>query len=236
MLTGVISLDKPVKKKNSYLSRLSVNGKRNIKLCIPYGVLKQSLALTNKQGYFVDIRVPLNDYSVEYISTIEKQCIAELIKQNANWFKNGLNADAIPSMLESCISRDTSLHIYASNIRSSGVCSEGLVDIDDWFNKYKKLTKVSLKIVCDGLYIFPDKFGLRWIITEIQEYQEPEDISPDMDELVLYWKDKAAKYIEELKSKKNELEDKIADLTDICENMNSSNIEDEIKKLNMVFS
>ena len=231
-----VSLDKPVKKNTSYHSRLSVNGKRNVKLNIPYGVLKQSLVLTNKQGYLVDIRVPINDYSVEYISAIEKQCINELIKENANWFKNGLNADAIPAMLESCISRDTSLHIYASNIRSSGVCSEGLIDIDEWFCKYKNLTKVSLKIVCDGLYIYPDKFGLRWIILEIQEYQEPEDISPDIDELVLYWKDKADRQIKELESKKNELEQKISDLTEISKNLNSSNIDVEIKKLNMVFS
>jgi hypothetical protein len=231
-----VSLDKPVKKNTSYHSRLSVNGKKIVKLNIPYGVLKQSLVLTNKQGYLVDIRVPINDYSVEYISAIEKQCITELVKQNANWFKNGLNADAIPSMLESCISRDTSLHIYASNIRSSGVCSEGLVGIDEWFSKYKKLTKVSLKIVCDGLYIYPDKFGLRWIITEIQEYQEPEDISPDMDELLIYWKDKTDRHIKELESKKKEIEDKIVNLTNICENLNPSNIDDEIKKLNMVFS
>jgi hypothetical protein len=232
-----VALDKPVKKSNSYLSRLSVNGKKNIKLNIPYGVLKQSLVLTNKQGYLVDIRVPINDYSVEYISAIEKQCIQEVIKENASWFKNGLNADAIPAMLESCISRDTSLHIYASNIRSSGVCSEGLVSIDEWFGKYSKnLTKVSLKIVCDGLYIYPDKFGLRWIIQEIQEYQEPEDISPDIDELVIYWKDKAARQIKELEIKKNELEQKIADLAEISKNLNPSNIDVEIKKLNMVFS
>jgi len=234
MLT--VSLDKPVKKNSSFLSRVSVNGKRILKLNIPYGVLKQSLVLTNKQGYLVDIRVPLNDYSVEYISAIEKECIKELIKENANWFKNGLNADAIPGMLESCISRDTSLHIYASNLRSSGVCSEGLVDIDEWFAMHKNLTKVSLKIVCDGLYIYSDKFGLRWIITEIQEYQEPEDIGPDMDELVVYWKDKSTRYIEELESQKNQLDSKIAHLKDICENMNSSNIDVEIKKLNLVFS
>lgn len=231
-----VSLDKPVKKNTSYLSRLTVNGKRNIKLSIPYGVLKQSLVLTNKQGYLVDIRVPIKDYSVEYISAIEKQCIKGLIKENANWFKNGLNADAIPDMLESCISRDTSIHIYASNIRSSGVCSEGLVNIDEWFNTHKNLTKVSLKIVCDGLYIYPDKFGLRWIITEIQEYQEPEDISPDIDELIIYWKDKAVRHISELEIMKSELEDKIAHIQEICENINSSNIDVEIKKLNVVFS
>lgn len=231
-----VSLDKPVKKSTSYLSRLSVNGKKIVKLNIPYGVLKQSLLLTNKQGYLVDIRVPANDYSVEYISAIEKQCIAQLIKENSNWFKNGLNADAIPSMLESCISRETSLHIYASNIRSSGVCSDGFMDIDDWFSSHKNFTKVSLKIVCDGLYIYPDKFGLRWIITEIQEYQEPEDIGPDMDELVLYWKDKAERHIDELERQKNQLADKIAELKQICENMNSSNIDTEMKKLNMVFS
>ena len=231
-----VSLDKPVKKTNSYLSKLSVNGKKTVKLNIPYGVLKQSLVLSNKQGYLVDIRVPLNDYSVEYITNIEDACIKELIKANSMWFKNGLNAEAIPSMLESCISRGTSLHIYASNIRSSGVCSEGLINIDEWLEKYKKSTKVSLTIVCDGLYIYPDKFGLRWIITEIREYQEPEDISPDMNELVMYWKDKATQYIEDLEIKKGVLEKKITTLTEIFNNINSNNIETEIEKLNVEFS
>lgn len=232
----VVSLDKPIKKTNSFLSRLSVNGKKLVKLKIPYGVLKQSLVLSNKQGYLVDIRVPLNDYSVEYITHLEQACIKELIRENGNWFNNSLNSELIPSMLDTCVSRGTSLHVYASNVRSSGVGEDGcLLDIDEWFSKYTNSTKVSLTLICDGLYIYPDKFGLRWIITEISEYQEPEDISPDMNELVMYWKDKATRYIEDLERKKNELETKIVNLKEVCKNINSNNIETEIEKLNVEF-
>lgn len=225
----IVILDKPVKKQNYYVARLSVNGKRMIKLNIPYGILKQSLILSNKQGFLAEIRVPVNDYSLEYISAIENACIKTLIKENNNWFENSLNADRIGEMLESCITRGSSLHIYGSNLRSSGISEDGLLSINEWFEKYKNLTKVALTIVCDGLYIYPDKYGLRWVITEIREYQEPEDISPDMGELVAYWKDKITGRIQRL-------EQSLLNLKNIYEHINENNLEKEVEKLNMEFS
>ena len=228
-MNPIVILDKPIKKQNAYLSRLTVNGKRTVKINIPYGILKQALVLSNKQGFLAEIRVPVNDYSVEYMTSIENACVKELIKENANWFKNGLCSDKITDMLETCISRGTSLHVYASNVRSSGISDDGLISINEWFEKYKNLTKVALTIACDGLYIYSDKYGLRWVITEIREYQEPEDISPDIDELVAYWKDKTVLHIEKL-------EKSLSNLKEIYKNINSNNLETEVEKLNMEFS
>jgi hypothetical protein len=221
-----IVVEKPIKKKNAYLSRVYLYGKKPIKLNIPYGILKQSLLLSNKQGFQVEIRVPANDYSVDYMKTLEETCVNEMIKENKNWFKNGLSADKISSMIESCVSRNTSLHVYASNLRTSGLTDDGsFIPINEWFEKYSNImSKVSLTLICDGLYIYPNKFGLRWVITEIQEYQEPEDIGPDIDELVAEWKEKIQTRIEEF-------EEKIQKLKNIHKNINSKNLDTEIEKL-----
>jgi len=191
----------PVKKYNYYYSRIINSRKHLIKLHIPLCILKQSILLSNNQGYLLDIRVPLGDFAMETIQKMEDICIQELIQHNTKWFKNHLEEEKIRGFFDSCI-RDDTLRIYASNLRST--VSENEQSVSEWLHSIRKQIpkQVSLTIICDGMFIYANKFCLRWIVREIKEYQEPEDILPDTEDIVHFWKEKAHTFIESLQQQK----------------------------------
>ena len=52
---------------------------------------------------------------------------------------------------------------------------------------------IKCKVICDGVFIYPKKFHLRWILTDLQEYDENiyDDAGFDYDhrlEIEAYWK------------------------------------------------
>lgn len=222
---------KPVKKHNYYYSRVTRTDKRAVKLRVPFGVLAAYHRLPNKQGYVTDIRVPLDDYAMGMIGKFERECVETMIAENKGWFSNALDDEEILSMLKSCISGEDSLRIYASSIRSIG---EKGVDIDEWMIGIKKRLplQVSLTIVCDGMFIYPTFFSLRWIIGEISEYKEPEeDIAPDIGEIVDLWKEKATVSVEDLEQVKanhaeiiKSIDAKIDKIKSISQNLDGENI------------
>jgi len=203
----------PVKKATYYHSRITDDHKRILKLTIPYSILKNYLVLSNKQGYLLDVRVPTNDFAMDTIQELEALCIQELIKNNAKWFKNSLEEEKIREYFESCIVGDN-LRIYASALRSSGVQHETMVNVGEWLQTYRNQIpkQITITIVCDGMFIYPHKFGLRWIVREIKEYQEPEEIVPEVDEIVTFWQEKASQFVEELLSQKKHWLQKIEQL------------------------
>lgn len=195
----------PIKKNTYYHSRITDDHKRILKLTIPFCILKNYLMLSNKQGYLLDVRVPIHDFAMETIQSLEEHCIQELIQHNAKWFKNSLEEEKIREYFESCVTGD-SLRVYASALRSSGIHQETMVNIGEWLHIHRhQIPKQStITIVCDGMFIYPHKFGLRWIIREVKEYQEPEEIVPDVDEIISFWQEKATQSIDELTSQREQ--------------------------------
>lgn len=230
-------ISKPVKKHNYYYSRVTRNDKRILKLRIPFAVLASYHRLQNKQGYVADLRVPIDDYAKSMISDFEKVCVEKLILENKTWFSNALDDDEIHTMIKSSISGDDSMRIYASSVRSVG---ETGADIDDWMIEIKKRLplKVSVTIVCDGLFIYPTFYSLRWIIGEISEYKEPDDIIPDIDEIMDLWKEKALISVEDLEHIKTthidiikNIDNKIDKIKNISENLDNENISELEKEI-----
>lgn len=236
----------PIKKNNYYCSRITTDAKKVIKLRIPHSIIKNYLSLSNRQGYLIDIRVPLDDFALEKIHEMEDTCVKEMISKNKEWFENSLSEDKIHKLFESCVSSKEFLRVYASNVRSIGIkTDESRVDIDDWLLSIKKKmpAQVCLTIVCDGMFIYPDKFGLRWVIGEICEYVEPEDITPNIDEIVVFLKEKAEQNLQEVIKTKQSFLKKIANLDkeintlkNIVQNINENNYVEFEKHIENTFS
>ena len=204
--------------------------------------------LANKQGYLMNLRVPTDDFSMEYIKQMEQECIDIMIKENANWFDNALDEAKIRSLLDSCISDIDSLQVYSSVIRSNAIINGANVSVEEWLysRKTQLPNEASLSIVCDGMFVYPDKFGLRWIIKDMRAYNdEPEicEIVPELSELVIYWKERSIQYLTELNLQKDALNQKIMDVDKKIEDVqhislalespfsNLSELEKEISRL-----
>lgn len=155
------------------------------------------------------VRVPKDDFAKETIQELEEFCIQEIIKKNSQWFKNALEEEKIRELFDSSLSGETII-LYVSALRS--YFSGEDTPICNWLETHKHTPKnVRCTIVCDGLFIYPRKFGMRWIVRELGEYKEdPEEILPDVPEILEHWKERTAKYLLQLDEKKAWMEKKIS--------------------------
>lgn len=215
----------PVKKDTHYLCRITTTKKHAVKLRIPYSIIKHAMLLSNKNGHLLDIQVPENDFAMEYILKMESACIDKLINENSNWFNNALDRCNIPSLLESCVHKNNCLQLYSSNIRSSAVFNGDIISVTEWLSNNP--VEVSLTIICDGMVIYPKRFGIRWVISEITQYDNQcDEMIPDVGELESFWKNYSTQYLKELLDEKEKLDKKISEVKNIVESFGNNDIND----------
>lgn len=224
-----IIIHKPIQKNGYYFSRITTTDMQSIKLRIPYSIIKHHLLLSNKHGHLIDLQVPDNDFAMDTIAFMENICVNEVIKQNSNWFSNALDDDTIPSLLESCIRNQNCLQIYSSNIRSSALFKGSFISVSDWFENTKERlqNEITVSIICDGMFIYPTKFGLRWVISEMKECDtQSDEIIPDIGELENYWKSQSKQYLAQLHDEKEIISKKILEMNDILQSFGNNNIDE----------
>lgn len=181
----------PNRKTNYYLCKIHNSDKKQITLKIPYAIVTHIIPLSNQQGYQVQLNISQDHSAVTTINEIENICIESIIKNNKKWFLNGLDELHIQNLFETTLDQER-LNCYISLLRSH-INIQGYTDIPEWIhaNKDKLPKMVHIKLLCDGLFIYPKRFGLRWIIESIQEIpEENEEIIPDYDDILHYWQDK----------------------------------------------
>lgn len=193
-------LKNPVKKNNYYFCKLLDKDSKQFKLNIPYASLIDISLLSKQQGYHTIINVPQDDYAKENILNIEQYCLQQIKSNNNKWFKNNLNEEKINDLFDSSIIEGNSISAYVSLVRTYFYGEN--VSIGEWLEREKNnLPKnISLSIVCDGLFIYKNRFGLRWIIKEIKLNSDDftDEIIPDKNDIIDYWKDKVNEYIKHL--------------------------------------
>lgn len=138
----------------------------------------QITPLSKDQGYSFVIKVPENDCNYKVIKNIEEYTIHQIIENNGSWFNNDLNEEIIRKSFKSTLNNGN-INVYYSSQRPPDSVSEAMFDFDKWCtdNKYNTSLSIRCKIKCEGIYIYPKKFLLRWIITSIDEYDEDADIN-----------------------------------------------------------
>jgi hypothetical protein len=199
-----VIVSKPIKKHNYYRSSVTLVEKGTaLKLTVPFGTLIDCHRLDSKQGYSFDVHLPSDDYALEQMRSIELNCLNTMIYSNEKWFDNGLDELGVRSLFRSCVHRGDSVHVYASVLRT--ICPAN-TDVSEWVRAVKGRLpiNVTFTLSCDGMVIYPNYFGLRWVVSKISEYVEPapEDIAPDIEELISFWKEKAVVALSELQEAK----------------------------------
>lgn len=213
----MVLLHSPQRKSKYYFCRISDSNKKNIKLKIPYGTLLQYLLLSGQQGYSLHIKLPKNDYALENILEIEETCITEITNKNKEWFKNEMSEETIRELFQSSFDEDNILRCYISLLRAP-TTKPGIL-VSELLQTYKhSLPKnIQVTILCDGLYIYPNSFGLRWIVSEIGDSEEPGDILPETSDIIEYWTEKKEACLEQLHTYDQHFRKKLQDISKLKE-------------------
>lgn len=184
----MLQIHPPTKKAKYYFSKVTMDGAQVV-IKIPFASLTQMMSLVKQDGYLTMIDVSQDQNALAIIKNIEDQCITSLINNNRKWFRNGLDETVIHNMFDSTLLHEN-VRAYVSFLRSH-LEVPGYNDFLEWYNKAKLPAPYHITLICDGLFIYPERFGLRWIIRSIKEHKEdPDDIVPEYAEIISYWEEK----------------------------------------------
>lgn len=210
-----------LKQRSKYYHADIKENNKNVYLSFFKANVIQVTPLSKDQGFSFIIKVPENDYNYGIIKNIEEYVIQQIIENNGNWFNNDLSEEIIRESFKSTLSGGN-INIYYSTQRPP---DSAIFDFEKWYNdnKYNSSLSIRCKIKCEGVYIYPKKFLLRWIITAIDEYDEDVDINEiiidneERQEIEKYWKDNYETFIAKLNQNKQKCMDMLVEYKNIQE-------------------
>lgn len=181
------------KKHGSYYHLKIVNHKKPLVLSFFKVNLVQLYPLSRQQGFALVLKLSPTDDTYKELIEMETQIIEQMIQYNSQWFQNELTSEQIHEMFQSSIHQNE-FCVYYSYVRTP---KSNIQDILKWYQerKYSLPISVQCKIKCDGLFIYPKKFSLRWTLTELNEYEDviPEELEIDTEQRLSiedYWKER----------------------------------------------
>ena len=155
--------------------------------------------LQNSKGYIIKIFLK-NEYTY-LLNSVDDIALNSLLLNNQLWFENNLNEDDITSMFRTSFCCQTSsmnvvLTHDDANIKN---CSSIFVDgkkcelsdaisiISD--SSFSKRYTLNLNIKLAGLYIYPTHTSNKWIIKQMNIYENEELQKDSKEDIELFWKD-----------------------------------------------
>ena len=122
-----------------------------------------------------------------------------MIQTNQNWFQNDLTETEIRAMFKPSFVQNE-LTVYYSHLRPPHT---HIADIHEWIQQHKYSLPISIKctLKCDGLFVYPTYFQLRWTLVQIDEFEDIE-LEIDTDErlsIETYWKTLVEKKSKEIR-------------------------------------
>ena len=182
----------PKKRSNHYYISISEE-KKAIHLAFFKVQMLHVYPLSHQQGFALVLKIPETEYNYQRLKDLENSIVEQIAEKNKEWFKNDLSRETIEQLFKSSMNHQEFL-VYYSALRPP--TSSNIPFFEEWIQekKYAMPLPIKCKVVCDGAFIYPKKFHLRWILTDLQEYDENvyDDAGFDYDhrvEIEAYWKE-----------------------------------------------
>lgn len=224
----------PEKRKDYYVSRVTKDAKKNQSFTIRIDGAKMISVheLTDDNGYLVKMWIPPDNGACDIIQDVDKLCIDTSLLKNNEWFANALSADKIYDYFRPSINQQIST-IIVSNVkppRSVSFCGEELNDFSVVGHKnMRELRSMLCNCVLEiqGLYFYPKKFGVRWIIRDIDIYDPTRQYSDndedsgivERDDIEDFWRNEIKEVVSMIDEDMSKLEEKIGKLVEFKEDI-----------------
>jgi hypothetical protein len=177
-------LHNPKKKATSYVAKITNDLNKPIRLKIPYCKI-QYLREQPANGHLLRIVIPKDSEQYSKIEDIDKTICENAINNNQKWFSNNLQIDQIKEFYRPSLNIiQNTMTLMIIDIKDTIISmNDKVVDSIEEINYNNPDIYLSLEIEAQGLYFFPKKFGIRWIVNKIAFYNESL-INNDNDEII----------------------------------------------------
>lgn len=162
----------PEKYKDYYMSRVTRKNNKNFIVKVPDCKVAGIHALANDNGYVIKMYIPTDSIAAETMADIDAMAIKAASDNNREWFANGLSNDKINEYFRTC-SVDGFADVLVSaikvprNIEWRGDLVEDFSQVALTLGRELKAMDCSCTLEAQGLYFYPKKFGIRWIVRDI---------------------------------------------------------------------
>lgn len=221
-------LHNPKKKATSYVAKITNDIGKPIRLKIPYCKI-QYLREQPSNGHLLRIILEKETEQYNKVIEIDDNIRETAISNNNKWFNNNLDIEKIKEFYRPSLNIDQdTMTIMISDIQDTVILlNDKVVDNIENIDFTQKTLYLSLEIEAQGLYFFPKKFGIRWIVNKLAIYtgenlnNDTEDII-DRDSIEEEWEQEVAIIKEMIDKDINILNEKIKKLTEYSTNIEST--------------
>jgi hypothetical protein len=215
----------PEKKKGSYVSRVTDKKGKPFVVNVQNSKVLAIHKLENENGHMVKLWIPKDSYAHEVMSDLDSGAIQNVISHNEEWFQNALSQQHIYDFFRPCLDQETCV-VLASSVkvpRSITFRGKALDNFDELTRAMPRELRsllCSCSLEAQGLYFYPKKFGVRWIIRTIElhdkaQIDEPEALlNHDKEEVEEFWRNELSEARVSIAQDVKVLEEKIAKLRD----------------------
>lgn len=181
-----ISFNTPELKKNHY----KVTPDRPIHYDLSDVSMKKISSLQNDKGFVVGIHVP--PYFQQALLSVDEKSLLSLISNNDTWFDNNLSEADIRKMFIAAFCCQNNMIkcviTHQTNIIKNGKDCE----IPDMMNiisetPYSNRYMINMRLQYAGLHIYPKYTMNRWIVKQVNIYENEEMIGEKREDIEEFW-------------------------------------------------
>ena len=213
----MIFLHDPKKTSKNFVSKITTDNLKPVQLKIPFSKFMSSQEFEG--GKLIHCWIPKESPTIEKIQEIDEIILNSVKKNNTKWFANNLDESKINEFYRPSFNIIRSkMTVLLSKYKHSNIFinNKEIIDEDFDLTTYDfKDKKIVLDIEAQGLYFYPQKFGIRWIIRSLSIYSNEEnenDIIYDEKDIENDWNDTIQEFIDTIDTNCNLLENKISNL------------------------
>lgn len=210
----------PVKKQNNYVARVTdpsvSGGPVRMRVCANF----MAFVPLDKGGRTMRVHVQDPDIAAK-ISAIDDFVRAETISRNAEWFDNDMDDDAINTLFRDSLNKlRSTMTVLLSDTREANWYSRGeYLDSEPEGGSLDPGTALVLDVEIQGLFFYPKKFGIRWIVrnvninldTDTADDDAGEDLC-DREQIEECWRQDVAEVASQIDRDIARLQDSVAKL------------------------
>ena len=162
----VIYLSEPVKKEKNFISKITNESNKLIRMKVSEAYF---MAMSSLNGGGRTMRIYVNDADIiTQITHIDDEVRELTIAKNQDWFNNNLTHETINSLFRNSVNKvNNTMLVLISDTNEPTVYVNGIQDDEYDINSIHPKTSLTLVVEAQGLLIYPKKFGIRWIIRSI---------------------------------------------------------------------
>jgi hypothetical protein len=166
--TIMIILHNPKKKATNYVAKITDDSGKSIRMkivnCKPLYLREQPSG-----GHLLRIILPKDSEQYQEIQKVDESICKNAIVNNNKWFNNNLKEDEINEFFRPSLNTEQdTMTVMISDIHDIIITlNDTVIDTLDKIDLKNPHIDISLEIEAQGLYFFPKKFGIRWIVHKL---------------------------------------------------------------------